>query len=70
MFLAEISSSISFNSLSDLESHNMNQNYDWIDNSKKRYSETELLDIDIFVNRNLRINNKKNKYNSRLSDTK
>ena len=34
----------------------MDRNHNWINDPKQRYSNTELLDIDTFVNRDSRIN--------------
>src|SRR6266542_5922936 len=59
MFLAGIGPNTNFDCSSDRGSRDIDRNYDWINNLKQRYSDMNLKDIDTFVNRNSRPNEKK-----------
>ncbi|GES76663.1 ATP-dependent DNA helicase Pif1-like [Rhizophagus clarus] len=48
---------VSFDCFSDLGSQDIDQNHDWVNDPRQRYS--KLVDIDTFVSRNCRINAKK-----------
>ena len=59
MFLARMGPNTNFNCSSNIGSHDIDQNYEWINDPKQRYSDMNLKDIDTFVNRNSRPNEKK-----------
>src|SRR5436305_14602671 len=51
MFLAVMNSNAVINCSTDLGSRDINQNYDWINDARQRYSNADLMDADTFVNR-------------------
>ena len=51
MLLAEMGPNAIIDSSSDLGSQEMNQSHDWINNTRKRYSNTDLMEADTFVSR-------------------
>ncbi len=51
MILAKIGPNAIINSSCNLGSHDINQNHDWINDAKKRYSDADLVEVDKFVNK-------------------
>ena len=56
MFFAKMSLNPTFNYSFDLGSQDIDQNYDWINNPRQWYSNTNLMGIDTFLNIDSRIN--------------
>src|SRR6266498_586800 len=59
MFLARMGPNTNFDCSSDIGSRDIDRNHNWINDLKQRYSDMDLKDIDTFVNRNSRPNEKK-----------
>ena len=53
MYLAEMGPNVIIEDKSDLGSRDMDQNYDWINGVRQRYSNNELMEADSFVNRGI-----------------